>query len=474
MTSPGSKRPMSSTERAISPPTKKKPKVAASVTSQTVVNFFKPTSQKPIPSQSKRKISWHIANNSCIVGQYLVGQKDEAQKEEQKDGNKTRIAAFDFDHTLIMPKSNSKFSRSASDWKWWDPSVPSKLKQLAADGYTLVIVSNQKAVNLKPDAKAKTGNSDSKSLSVLKEKVTMVLDTLDLDIPVSIYAATQYDEYRKPRMGMWREMVKDLGLDIPDDVEGKKSSRLGRTLDLGNSIFVGDAAGRKGDHSCCDRHFAANVGIPFKTPEEFFRDEPPVPVGVDVFDPKKHMDMDTPSTDVVDKISPPFTKQSDTELVLLCGSPGSGKSTFYWKYLQPLGYERVNQDILKTRQKCLKVANENLLAGKSVAVDNTNANKTTRAEWISLAKTLNLPIRCIYLTTPIPVCKHNNAVRAANPNQESLNPESRTILPPVAFSDYVRRFEEPDVSEGFKDMINVGFQFDGDKEARELWGQHWV
>ena len=100
------------------------------------------------------------------------------------------------------------------------------------------------------------------------------------------------------------------------------------------------------------RNFAANVGIQFKTPEEFFRDEPPAPVEVDVFDPKNYMGMDTPSTDGLDKISSPFTKQSDTELVLLCGSPGSGKSTFYWKHLQPLGYERVNQDILKT-VRCL-------------------------------------------------------------------------------------------------------------------------
>ncbi|KAK2850623.1 hypothetical protein FQN49_005481 [Arthroderma sp. PD_2] len=500
MTSRGTKRPLPGTDRAISPPpTKRKPKVEASATSQTVANFFKPTSQKPVPTQSTKKVSWRIANNSCIVGKYLVGEKDETQKEERK---RTRIAAFDFvrmpasilythlqatylhiyvgeykanqpqlqDHTLIIPKSNNRFSRSASDWKWWDPRVPSKLKQLAADGYTLVVVSNQKAVSLKPDAKVKTGNADSKSLAMLKEKVTAVLDALGLDVSVRMYAATAYDEYRKPRMGMWREVIRDLGLDADGDVDGKEGAELG--LDLENSIFVGDAAGRKGDHSCCDRNFAANVGIPFKTPEEFFRDEPPVPMAVDVFDPRNYIA--TPPADGDDETPSPFSKQSDTELVIFCGSPGSGKSTFYWKYLQPLGYERVNQDILKTRQKCLKVANEHLLARRSVVVDNTNANKATRAEWISLAKNLNIPIRCIYLSTPMAVCKHNNAVRAANPNQESLNPESRTMLPPMAFNDFLRRFEEPDVSEGFGDLVSVGFRFDGGEEARGIWGQHWI
>lgn len=56
------------------------------------------------------------------------------------------------------------------------------------------------------------------------------------------------------------------------------------------------------------------------------------------------------------------------ELVLLCGSPGSGKSTFYWTHLKPLGYERVNQDILKTRERCIARARELLAQGRSVAV----------------------------------------------------------------------------------------------------------
>ena len=43
-----------------------------------------------------------------------------------------------------------------------------------------------------------------------------------------------------------------------------------------------------------------------------------------------------------------FERKHPLELVLFCGSPGSGKSSYFWKNLQPLGYERVNQDILKS------------------------------------------------------------------------------------------------------------------------------
>lgn len=47
-------------------------------------------------------------------------------------------------------------------------------------------------------------------------------------------------------------------------------------------------------------------------------------------------------------VSPKFSKVNKQDIVLSVGSPGAGKSTFYWKTLKPLGYERVNQDILKT------------------------------------------------------------------------------------------------------------------------------
>ena len=47
-------------------------------------------------------------------------------------------------------------------------------------------------------------------------------------------------------------------------------------------------------------------------------------------------------------VDPIITKSDVLDIVLLVGSPGAGKSSFYWKHLQPLGYGRVNQDILKT------------------------------------------------------------------------------------------------------------------------------
>lgn len=110
--------------------------------------------------------------------------------------------------------------------------------------YEVAILSNQGGISLKSDPKSV--KSDQKRLADFKSKVTSVFNQLNL--PISIYAATARDQYRKPRTGMWSEMVEDY------DIEGDQGP------DLEGSIFVGDAGGRSNverggdDHSCSDRY----------------------------------------------------------------------------------------------------------------------------------------------------------------------------------------------------------------------------
>lgn len=103
------------------------------------------------------------------------------------------------------------------------------------------------------------------------------------------------------------------------------------------------------------RNFADNVGITFKTPEEFFLGKAPRPF-TRTFDPfgyiteaesEYHLGHQK-AAGVDNHLVKPFVKVNDRDIILFCGSPGAGKSSFYWKYLKPLGYERVNQDTLKS------------------------------------------------------------------------------------------------------------------------------
>lgn len=56
--------------------------------------------------------------------------------------------------------------------------------------------------------------------------------------------------------------------------------------------------------------------------------------------------------------------------------------------------------------------------------DNTNANAETRAYWTALAKELKLPIRVVHFLSSPELCRHNNAVRAANKLLVSIHPKT--------------------------------------------------
>jgi len=158
-------------------------------------------------------------------------------------------------------------------------------------------------------------------------------------------------------------------------------------------------------------------------------------------------------------------------LVIFVGSPGSGKSTFFKTQLEPLGYHRVNQDILKNRERCVKVAKEHLEQKEAVTVDNTNRDKTTRKVWVDLAKSFNIPARCVYFSADPALCQHNDAVRAMNATH---NPESRTMLPKSAFWGYRKDFQPPELEEGFEDITQVDFSFDGTEAERAVWTKYWT
>ena len=205
-------------------------------TGTAVASFFKPASQR-----QPETLRWRIVDKSLLVAKYVTPSK--ASDTLPNPPIPRKVAAFDLDDTLITAPAGSKWAKSATGWKWWDRSVPAKLKKLHSDGYLVVIISNQGNISLKENAK--TLQKDTTSLSNFKAQVTAILR--QLDIPISMYAATEYDNYRKPRVGMWREMLEDY------DLEGEGS------IDLGQSFYVGDAAGRaktgkrRVDHACSDR-----------------------------------------------------------------------------------------------------------------------------------------------------------------------------------------------------------------------------
>jgi bifunctional polynucleotide phosphatase/kinase len=103
--------------------------------------------------------------------------------------------------------------------------------------------------------------------------------------------------------------------------------------------------------------------------------------------------------------------EGQREIVLLAAAAACGKSTLT-KRFDPNSYYRINQDSLKTLDKCVDVARAVLLGdsgtvanirksgeeaqkvgqGKCVVVDNTNLDPQARRRWIDLARELGVKV----------------------------------------------------------------------------------
>ncbi|WWC92336.1 polynucleotide kinase 3'-phosphatase [Kwoniella dendrophila CBS 6074] len=364
---------------------------------------------------------------------------------------KIAISFYDLDGTLIKPRLGGQFPKSRDDWMWWHPSVPEFLKKEHEQGKHLIVISNQ-------------GDPREKIKQEWRAKLSLIAAKIPKDVPISILAAlSKSDKYRKPGIGMY-EVVEKLYRD------------KGYEIDLDNSVFVGDAAGRVGkgpqskDHGDTDYKFALNVGLKFVTPEEHFLKHPrphfpEPPVG---FLPSKLGNLATLPHIVPSNT--PITR-SNLEIVLFVGPPASGKSSFYRKHFAIEGYEHINQDLLGTRDKCLRIAETFLGEGTKVVIDNTNRNKETRAYWIRLAMRMKIPIRLFHFLCPLELAKHNNVYRACyGPSDEP----TRTLLPMLAFNSYGAAFEKPSIDEGFDEIRGVNFHFEGSDEQRRKWDMYML
>ena len=89
----------------------------------------------------------------------------------------------------------------------------------------------------------------------------------------------------------------------------------------------------------------------------------------------------------------------------MVGYHGSGKSHFAKTYLSDYCY--ISISTLRNWQKCISKTNLALTEGKSVVVDNTNANKKSRQRFINVAKKHNVPIRCFIMNLDREHIKHN-------------------------------------------------------------------
>ena len=297
----------------------------------------------------------------------------------------TKIAGFDFDGTLVRPREGRQFPKDKDDWRWTRPSVPERLRALVVEGWHLVIVTDQ-------------------TKGWKEDMISAVVAAVGVPIEVVIQRAGK----ATTTAGVVSRGVK------PDT-----SQFLTRGITL--SYYVGDAAGRTGDWSDCDRMFAERLGVPFYTPEEFF----PAPVARER------------------SVAVGSSAAQNREVVVMVGYPASGKSTIARDLVVRAGYYRVDGDALATATAMVRDARKQP-ADTRIVFDSTGGTVKRRAAFIEWAKSAGRPVRIVWVTTDIDTAMDWSAERSRTGGAH---------VPAIAFYVYRKHFEEPTATEGAEIVV---------------------
>lgn len=134
-------------------------------------------------------------------------------------------------------------------------------------------------------------------------------------------------------------------------------------------------------------------------------------------------------------------------MVVLCGVPGTGKSTWCAVHLAG-SHIVVSKDRMRNapRKEARQVRELRaaLSAGRSVVVDNTNLTRDVRAPILAIAREFGARCRAVVMDTSLETARARNAERTGP-----------TRVPEGILFEMVRRWEPPTAEEGFDEVAWV-------------------
>lgn len=376
-----------------------------------------------------------------MVKNHFIFENDNTSAKEivYRFGKKgvSHVAFFDLDHTLIKPKSGRKFPKDGDDYIYLYPNVIEKLNEYIEKKYMVCVISNQNGL-LKEKNKEKYDQ--------MIYKLNQVFENIEDKSMISIFIACGENYYRKPHSGFYHFY----------------ESQCNVKIDKKNSFFCGDALGRSDDFSDSDYNFGYNNNISVYTPEEIFEKNGKKEY---VYVPKRpYIESMTSSESKAKfmKLIEDIHHINGQKLIVMCGSPASGKSSFSQYMCEKCDFECCESDVLKARlEKCVE---KKLESGKNIIVDATNATKAHREKYINMIKKLDNKIRsiCVYIPYDEDIIHHLQHYRIEK------SKGSIEALPEIALRVYKSKYEKPVKSEGFNNVYEyipyIAFSSKSDKE----------
>ena len=150
--------------------------------------------------------------------------------------------------------------------------------------------------------------------------------------------------------------------------------------------------------------------------------------------------------------------RADTEVVVVMGIPGAGKSRVAEEYVGR-GYARLNRDERGGPLRALAVALEDELAAPDprVVLDNTYLTRASRSYVLDAAARRGAPVRCVWVDTPLAQAQVNLTARLLDRYERLPGPaelrelakRDQGVLAPTQQMRAARELEPPSLDEGF-------------------------
>jgi DNA 3'-phosphatase len=333
--------------------------------------------------------------------------------------------------SIIEHPTGKKIPFDKSDWKFINNNVISKLEEMQRDGACLCILDNYFALS--------RGKVERSVVTKMIDNICNLLEASGIYIMVILMIKN--DTFSKPFTNSWY-ILQDLFCNMKPKVSESIyiGTNGGRTALLANSKFKKC----KKDNDYIDRAFAENLGLTYVSYDEIFcncmQNRPwAYPNFILTSAEKKQIiescnreEYETTMINIEQTIKKFLNRNI---LILLCGRPGSGKTTLS-KHIFSLLYNNYNTNACKkienksinTPKKLLTVMANYLSENINIIIDGYNASVDDRKDILKLADSRGYACIIIYCDVPERLAYHLNRCKIQTTSMLDETPASSNLF----------------------------------------------